>query len=223
MKRYWKKILFLCLVVAVLPLWVFGDPPVYFAEDSRGQVVDAETGRPLAGVIVFAEWQPTAMGIGHSGYGAPIYTIEVRTDEGGNYFIPSWGPRIRWPFTYLNSRAPRLRFFKPAYYPESVDNALLSYENRNKDMVRTSEWNGKTIQLIPFKGDWEDYAAKLSMIWSDIGDCLRDCPRLVVALDAESKRIQATAPREKFIPSIVNIDNFQESDRHFLMKFKNGK
>ena len=38
----------------LFPLWVFGDPPVYFAKEIRGQVVDAETGRPLEGVVIVA-------------------------------------------------------------------------------------------------------------------------------------------------------------------------
>jgi len=105
-----------------------------------------------------------------------------------------------------------------------MEGALHSYENRNTSMVRTSEWDGKVIKLIPFKGnDWLDYANKLDSIWSPFADCLRDCPRLVLALDAESKRIKTLAPKKPFIPRYVNIENFNEDDREFLKRFKNDK
>ncbi|MES2047556.1 MAG: hypothetical protein V4447_04085 [Pseudomonadota bacterium] len=220
MKKHWKKIL-LVLSALLIPLWVFSDPPVYFAKEIRGQIVDAETGQALKGVVVVATWQVYAIGIGSGGYGGSINTIEVLTDQNGKYFIPGWGPRPRPLLTYLDSRDPELRFFKPNYYPDGRSNALHSYENRDISMVRTSEWDGKVIKLTPFKGNnWHDYSNKLDSIWSPFGDCLRECPRLVLTLDKESKRIMILAPKEPFIPQILNIDNFFEADRKFLMRFK---
>lgn len=215
-----KKFLFVLAVVCI-PLWVFGDPPVYFAKEIRGQVVDAETGQALRGVIVVANWQVYAIGIGSGGYGGSINTIEMLTDQEGKYFIPAWGPRPRPLLTYLDSRDPELRFFKPNYYPDGRSNALHSYENRDTNMVRTSEWDGKVIKLTPFKGnDWDDYSFKLRVIWSQFGDCLRDCPRLVLALDAESKRLKIAAPKVWENSSHVEIERFSEDDRKFLMRFK---
>ena len=102
-----------------------------------------------------------------------------------------------------------------------MENTLHSYENRNTNMVRTSEFDGKVIKLEPFKGnDWADYSFKLDQIWSPFGDCLRECPRLVLGLDAESTRIKAMAPKDPFIPRNVTVDNFFEDDRKFLKEFK---
>ena len=223
MTRHWKKIL-LVITAVLIPLWAFSDPPVYFAKDIHGRVVDAETGHGLKGVVVVAKWQVYAIGIGSGGYGGSINIIEVVTDQEGKYFIPGWGPRPRPPLTYLDSRDPELTYFKSNYYPKGVENTLHSYENRNTNMVRTSEWDGKVIKVTPFKGnDWRDYSHKLDSIWSPFGDCLRDCPRLVLALDAESKRIKTVAPEVWANSPSVDIENFNEDDQKFLKRFKDEK
>lgn len=233
MKRPWGKILIL-LAALLFPLCAFSgspdqseddsdDPPFYSAKDIRGQVVDAETGQPLEGVIVVAEWRL------HStiGPGSPsaINTLEAVTDAVGKYLIPGWGPRPRRMFTYLSHLDPELRFFKSNYYPKGLENRLFSYENHNRSTVRTSMWDGKVIQLKPFKGDdWGNYASKIRMYWdSEFYDCLRECPRFVLALDKESKRIKASAPKGTFYPMVLDIENFSDENREFLKRFKDEK
>lgn len=225
MRRHWKRIL-LGLALVLMPLWVFGDPPVYSAKEMRGQVVDGDTGQPLEGVVIVAEWKLYHEGIGSGGHGGAIKTIEALTDKEGRYFIPGWGPVIRPPFAYLDFYDPRLRMFKSNYYPQDLSNEVLSGANRDRSVMRRSRWDGKVIKLTPFKGDWYDYGFnKLGGIWSDIGDCVRECPRFVLALDAESRRIKALAPKEPFIPQIINLGNmpFSDGDREFLKRFKDEK
>lgn len=224
MKQYWKKILVL-LVALLTPLWAFGDPPVYYANDIHGQVVDAETGQPLEGVVVVARWRLRWIGIGESGTGGSINTLEAVTDKEGKYFIPGWGPRPRPPLSFLDNLDPDLRFFKSNYYPQGLANRLLNYEHHNRSMTRTSEWDGKVIQLKPFKGDdWNAYGSMLGGFWSPTGsDCLRECPHYVLALDAEDKRIKALKPKELFIPTIVGLEHFPEADQKFLNGYKNEK
>jgi hypothetical protein len=212
----------LLLILILVPLWVFGDPPVYFANEMHGQVVDAETGRALESVVVVVEWRLYQEGIGSGGRGGALNRIEVLTDSEGKYFVPGWGPRPRPPFTFLGSD-PELRFFKSDFYPLYLSNEVLGEANRNRSMLRTSQWDGKVIKLMPFRGDWLDYGLKLGAIWSDLGDCRRDCPRLVLALDGESKRIKTLAPKDVFIPRIVSIDSFPQDDREFFKRFVDGK
>lgn len=234
MKRHWKKILSL-LVALLFPLWAFGappvhsdedigDPPFYSAKDIRGQVVDAETGQPLEGVVVVARWIFNWT-VGPGSAGGTINTLETVTDKEGKYFIPGWGPRPRPPFAYLNHLDPELRFFKSNFYPAGLTNSLLNYKNHNRSKLRSSEWDGKVIKLKPFKGnDWGEYASQLSGYWSsETADCLRECPRFVLALDAENKRIKALKPKNTFIPTIIDIENFSEGNREFLKRFKDEK
>lgn len=224
MKRHWKKILIL-LAALLFPLWVFGDPPVYYAKDIHGQVVDAETSRPLEGVVVVARWTLRWIRIGDGSTGGSINTLEAMTDKEGKYFIPGWGPRPRPPLAFLDNLDPELRFFKSNFYPERVANRLFSYENHNRSMTRTSEWDGKVIKLKPFKGDdWGDYASQLRDNWSsETTDCVRECPRFVIALDKESKRIKASAPKGTFYPRVLDIEYFSEGNREFLYRFIDEK
>lgn len=223
MKRLWKQVLFV-LVAFLIPLWVFGDPPVYYAKDIRGQVVDAETGQPLEGVIVVARWMLRSAGPGSNSPGISINTIEVVTDKEGKYFIPGWGPRPRLPLHYLDYDDPALRFFKSDFYPQSLSNTFRSDEHHNKRMVRTSEWDTKVIKLMLFgSNDWSDYSFRLEQLWSsETMDCVRECPRFVLALDAESKRIKAFVPKGTFYPMVLDIENFSDRNREFLKRFKDG-
>jgi hypothetical protein len=64
----------------------------------------------------------------------------------------------------------------------------------------------------------------LSQLWSLEGHCFRECPRLVVALDAESKRLRAEAPKSgRFIPDLVRIENFSAADRDYFNRQGNAK
>lgn len=224
MKPHWKKLLIL-LAAILFPLWVFGDPPVYYANDIRGQVVDAETGQALEGVVVVASWTLRWIRIGDGSTGGSINTLEAVTDKEGKYFVPGWGPRPRPPFAFLDNLDPELRYFKSNFYPQTVANTLRSYGHHNRSITRTSEWDGKVVKLKPFKGDdWGDYASQLRTYWSsETADCVRECPHFVLALDAESKRIKASAPKGTFYPMVLDIENFSEPDREFLRKFKNEK
>ena len=219
MKRYWLKVLI--LVTALLfPLWVFGDPPVYYANEIRGKVVNAETGQPIEGGVVVARWTLRWIRIGDGSTGGTINTLEAVTDKEGKYFLPSWGPRPRPPLAFLDNLDPELRFFKSNYYPMVLTNRLLSYENHNRAMKRTSEWDGKTIQLKPFDGNYKEYAInQLGALWtSETTDCVRECPKFILALDAENKRIKGLAPKNLFIPTIMNIDRLSEGNREFLKR-----
>lgn len=219
MKSKWKKRLLIAAVV-LLPLWVFSGPPLYWAKEIRGRVVDAETGAPVAGAVVVARWVLFWPGPAHGGHGGALNTVEVTTDKDGMYSIPSWGPRPSPPIAYLDYMDPEIRLFKSNYYPEILSNTVV-IEHRSRSWVRSSEWDGKTIPLKPFKNnDWSDFAFRLTQAWSDTGDCLRECPNFILALDAETRRIQKSAPNGAAIPFGITIDNLDAGDRDFLLGVK---
>jgi hypothetical protein len=209
------------LGVALVPLYVLGDPPVYSAKEIRGQVVDSQTGKGLEDVVVLAEWKPYHIGIGHGSTGAPMKSVEVVTDVNGRYVIPAWGPRLRPPLSYLNGLDPKIRYFKGGFYPQAQSNNPTSYEGRDRSLVRKSDWDGKVIKLVPFNGtDWEEYTWKISSSWYFGFDCLRDCPRMVLALEAEGKRVERLAPKDRIEWSGISVENFAEEDRAFFKRLK---
>ena len=75
----------------------------------RGQVVDVETGQPLAGVVVSAVWWNHLFPSGVEFYDAR----ETVTGADGRFEIP----RLDIPLTKPGAGPPRLHFFAPGYLP----------------------------------------------------------------------------------------------------------
>ena len=142
----------------------------YSAAPVTGQVVDAETGKPVAGVNVVAHWQFEGGMEGGTPIGA-VMVMEAETDANGRYHFPAWGPKqFRKPFgVYANARikgaAPELIFFKSAYLSERERND--GTIELDPAMMR-SVWDGKTIKLQPFRGTSARYATTLWGLSSEL-------------------------------------------------------
>lgn len=214
-----KKYLGLNYLLLFALILTFQGCMTYSAKEIHGQVVDAETGQPLEGVVVVASWT-LEWRVNEGGAGGFVNVLETLTDKDGKYSFPAWGPRLHSPLSYLDNRDPELRYFKSNYYFESL---LNRFKGGDDPMTRTSDWDGKVIQLKPFKGDdWAHYLQLFDAAWSSQGmDCLRECPRYVLALDAESKRLEALAPKGVYyVPGRMNPDSFSAENREFLMRYK---
>jgi len=145
------EIALLAVFVCVL-LVAFGI--LYIADDIEGWVVDAETGKPLEGVIIVAHWQLEG---GFEG-GVPVgelKILETVTDENGRYYFPAWGPRLALTGR-LESESPELLLFKPGY--ESLGLSDEFYRGGN---APRSDWDGKTIRLNRFEDSIQQYAEHL--------------------------------------------------------------
>jgi hypothetical protein len=173
-------------------------PAVYSAKEISATVVEAETGKPLEGVIVVAQWVLFMSNPVHGDHGPRLYVTEVVTDGNGLFHIPAWGPKPnpRYPFTSLIDRDPMLSFFKSGYTSLTVQNRW----DRN-EAVRFSEWDGKPIKLEKFKGTNEDRAKDLYFLqtglgwgWKEMMDW-RWMPRMVLAIDLERQKLEQLQPR----------------------------
>ena len=114
------------------------------AEPVTARVVDADTGKPLAGVAVMAFWELHQGSLfGHS-FGCGAIDIEEGvTDADGRFHIPGWGPvSSSCDMRGLN---PILMLFKPGYEADGVNNNPL--DPVATVSVSRSRWNGKTIEL----------------------------------------------------------------------------
>jgi hypothetical protein len=122
-------------------------------------VVDAETGTPLEGVVVLAQWDKLSPGIIHQS--RDFHDVdEVVTDVNGRFVIPS-----RWLLTtnpLVTIDGPILHMFKPGY-GEWVDRGLPSHANIDEmrrlmerqdvifamTQVRTAEERSSTWPFVP--------------------------------------------------------------------------
>jgi len=147
----------LCLPLSACSAMTF----FYSAEAIEGWVVDAETGKPLEGVIVVAHWRLKG---GFEG-GTPIRELQIFesvTDRDGRYAFPAWGPRFALS-GHLTHETPEILLFKQGYKFQSLGNNWYP----GVDTTR-SEWNGKTVKLERFNGTLVEYAQHLRGLNNDL-------------------------------------------------------
>jgi hypothetical protein len=176
------------LLESALPVaWAALPPLTYSAKPIRGVVVDAQTGHPLEGVIVVAQW---VLHVAPVGYGPRLQVLETVTDAQGVYQFPGWGPKLnpRFPLSSLDMRDPGLTFFKPGYRPHGASNMYMS-----NDALRSSDWDGKTIKLEDFTGTIEQWVREVDLLQSSLswGHEMdwRQVPRMTLAILNELKTI----------------------------------
>ncbi len=173
----------MALLLAPAPAAAQRHPLFYSAKPISGTVVDADTGQLLERVIVLAQWVLVG--------DARIHVAEVATDANGRYFIPGWGPKPRPPFAPLTGYSdPEIMLFKPSYTPLFLDNQALD----NFDSVRTSDWDGKTVELKRFRGSAEEWVRQLDLMQGQLGVVgkftrWQQHPRMLLAVSDEIKRV----------------------------------
>ena len=122
------------------------DPDTYSAAPIHGWVVDAETKQPLEGVHVVAQWI-LQTGLLHGEHSTRLHIMETVTDQSGAYHFPGWGPKPRPFLARFDGFDPMLTFFKPGHVPLDRTN----FDPPQEGALRTSVWDGKTIELQPFR------------------------------------------------------------------------
>jgi hypothetical protein len=107
----------------------------------KGKVVDADTGKPIEGVVVLGEWYketPTPAGAVSSYYDAR----ETVTDKNGEFEIPGMGLKI------LSTVAPmNVLIFKAGY--EYIDVPWVSFQI-DEILKQKIAWKGKKA-IIPLR------------------------------------------------------------------------
>lgn len=194
-----------------------GGPRMYSAKPIQGSVVDAETGAPLEGVIVVAQWILFVVGPGHGQHRDRLEVLETVTDRHGHYVFPGWGPkRAKSVLHVLLTKDPEISFFKPGYRPLTVEN-----RRERNDMVRFSEWDGKTMKLERFGGTDEEWARELSLLqgtlawgWGVVDWRLQ--PRMTLALELERLILEKKPLKGSNISGLSSLGATIEEVRRFL-------
>ncbi len=163
-------------------------PLLYWAKPIAGQIVDADTEQPLDGVIVVAQWVLTG--------GPRMHIVEVVSDRDGKYVVPGWGPKPRHLIAgplggYYD---PQILCFKADYSPRFLTNEILD----NFESVRTSIWDGKTVEMKRFNGAPEQRTRELSSLqghldWGSAYTRWQEYPRMALAVIDEAKKIPRDA------------------------------
>ena len=108
-----------------------------------------------------------------------------------------------------------LTFFKSGYYPKVIMNTRPSNQ-----MTRDSEFNGKTIGLKAFDGDFVLLDRYLGNSDPWLTGCWRACPHYVLALDAEAKRLRTIVPRTVYFAFPRELERMSQDDRVYFLSHK---
>lgn len=130
-----------------------GAPDEYIMEPIQAEIVDADTGAPIKGVVVVAFWKV-------EGPRQYVKIQESVTDINGSFFFPGWGPmkRVKEDDECFLYDDPHLKIFKPGYKAWGGTNMTRftltptpdGTFNGVKSKVRKSMYSGTTIKLEPF-------------------------------------------------------------------------
>lgn len=209
MKRNICFAVLLCLTIAQPACSL---PRTYSADRIDARVIDAETEQPLEGVIVVAHWELRSTGYNPGG-SVPVgqmMTMEAITDKEGRFHFPAWGPLIAWK-GQMHDDDPQLIFFKSGYTRlilSNEDKFTLASVLRSH---RTSDWNGKTIEIKPFKGEMKRYVgllhnlnAKLEQIisWNPKECNWKKLPKAIVTMDRERKLLEQKGADPQTLDSV---------------------
>lgn len=167
-------------------------PRVYASGETRGQVVDADSGQPVEAVVVVVRWdwlhyRSALEGSGFYPDGDVVHMGEAVTDRGGRFAIPGWGPTTR-AGGKMDEKAPNLIVFKSGYEP--LQRALAG---------------DATIRLKKFTGTPNEYAQSIARVqgaahpgfdmsqgglaWQYPGENAKAMPRMILSLHREKVRL----------------------------------
>ena len=217
--RSWTSRLRLAGVLAFLLLPVSAWAFFYSSEGIESWVVDAETEKPLAGVIVVAHWELRG---GFEG-GYPVNEVQITetvTDAKGRYYLPAWGPKLAVTGVARNGW-PVILLFKPGYGYRGLTNELSADK-----MGYKSQWDKKTVKLEPFRGSSAEYAAQLyplsAHLWIigfEVGQHSGDyCgwksfPRTLRALDELDPKFSAARATRRTVASMLKDNDRQIQEK----------
>lgn len=190
-----------------------GCATLYRAEAIEGWVVDAETGKPLEGVILVAHWEVKG---GLEG-GVPIAELQILetvTDTNGRYFFPAWGPKLVPMTGVIEGNSPGLLLFKSGYRSQRFPNFYWQTYGTS-----TFYYNKKTLKLERFKGTRAEYAealASLSSTLESVGYSVghqsgnycgwQSFPRMLRALDKLEAEFRAVGVRQGTVVSFLKTN-----------------
>ena len=183
----------------------------YSAESTEGWVIDADTKKPIEGVIVVANWQLHKSTLGGKRPADHLNIMETTTDYDGFFYFAGWEQKAAlWGF--FIDRDPELLFYKEGYEYRSLKNTQGAEIDTSK--VRQSAWNGKTIELQRFDGSPRDYASHFSSLHTSTHSIFQGnkcewkrTPKLVLAV-ARQKEIFRESDISNDLTSLDDISGY---------------
>lgn len=222
------------ILVALIPFMAGCNSPVFFLEPFEARVVDAETGEPIEGAFVVANWAVFETG-------GTMHTVrifreqlevkETATDKNGRFAFEGF-TKTNPKLLELYWENPQVIIFKPGYeYSYWVNNCrLVGYHCPN--VWHLASVAGQTVKLKKLHDETrkkdQTYTA-YSGLTTHLRDVIHSCnaqkiPNFIVAADTERKRTESEGYRwAADLPSLEAIDNLKSkcgTGREYFERYK---
>ena len=176
--------------------WYGGGSPVYIAEPIDARVVDAETGQPIDGAVVTANWQLVAGGLDGQRAKGQLEIRETVTDRDGRFHFDGF-VKLNLRTFELRNEDPKILVFKGGYHYAKVINQYAGAGTHTPGMRRVAAASGKTIKLkrLRLLDPSQNFGGLDIELMRVIDDCQwKRIPRMIVAADYEYSRLRQSHP-----------------------------
>lgn len=134
-----KSIIQMILVVIILGLPVYG---CAIRTMIKGQVIDAETGKPIEGAAILIDWSRPSFGIPGLSGTTPVETYETTSDTKGYFKVPK---HYGFIYEYI------LTIYKKGYVCWNNKKVFPSHEERTDFTLK----NSVVIKMERFKEEYD--------------------------------------------------------------------
>jgi hypothetical protein len=199
-----------CMSIAVAVAACEGSP-YYTSDPIEAWVVDAETGKPIEGAVVTANWQLVAFGLDTGGRRLrQLEVMETVTDKNGRFYLPGF-TKLNPTMDGLREEDPQIRIFKSGY-EYSGFTSRYPVANPSPGPHRHSKADGETFKLKPAGPDLAKYAFHLRFLDTDLSALVYSgmgyrIPKMILALNCERLRLKRIDPSIiVYVPHDQSVD-----------------
>lgn len=225
---------FLVVLIALVLLLAGCNSPVFIIEPFEARVVDADTGEPIQGAYVVANWALfEAGGTMHTVriFREQLAVKETATDQNGRFSFEGF-TKTNPKLLELYWENPQVIIFKPGFEYSHWVNTCRLVGDHCANIWHLASVAGKTVKLKKLNDEMrkkdQTYTA-YSGLTTHLRDVIRSCnaqqiPNFIVAAEAERKRTEAEGYRwAADLPSLDAIDNLKTNcgtGREYFERYK---
>jgi hypothetical protein len=179
--------------------------PYYTSAPIEAWVVDADTGAPIEGAVVTANWQ--LVGFGFETGGRKLGQLEVMetvTDRNGRFYFPGF-TKVNLSGNVLREEDPQILIFKSGYRYLRAANEYPIGKEGEQGTHRKSSIIGHKLKMQKADADIKKFASNLGFLTDYLATIVNargsdGIPRMIHALACERRRLRTIDPAIGSIP-----------------------
>ena len=150
-----------------------GGAPYYKAAPIEAWVVDADTGQPIEGAVVTANWELVRGGLDGPRYYGQLEVKETVTDKSGRFQFDGF-TKANPGLAELRNHDPKILILKAGYRLAMIVNKYPEAGTRTPGINRVAQVDGDKIKLARFAGDIKVIERDSMIVDTQVGFVLED-------------------------------------------------